>query len=158
MRRPASRLYSHRQRADAGRTAVMADGQLEPVLRHLRRLAGAADKDGVSDAQLLERFVRQRDEAAFELLVWRHERLVHGVCRRLLSCPQDAEDAFQATFLILVRKARSIGKRASLASWLYKVAYRVALRARSTLARTAMQPLDEELPAVRETPDPAAAS
>src|SRR5262249_8840785 len=140
MRRAAARLYSPGQGKHAVRAPAMASGQLEPVLRHLRRPAGADDA-GVADAQLLDRFLRQRDEAAFELLVWRHERMVHGVCRRLLGNPHDAEDAFQATFLILVRKARSISKRASLASWLYKVAYRVALRARSALARTAMQPL-----------------
>jgi RNA polymerase sigma factor (sigma-70 family) len=86
----------------------------------------------VSDTQLLERFVRQRDGAAFELLVWRHQRLVLGQCRRLLSCEQDAEDAFQATFLALACKAGSIGKREAVASWLYKVAYRVALRLRAS--------------------------
>jgi RNA polymerase sigma factor (sigma-70 family) len=136
----------------------MANGQLDPVLRHLRRIAGAGDDAGVADSQLLERFLAQRDEAAFELLVWRHERMVHGVCRRLLRDPHDAEDAFQATFLVLVRKARSIAKRTSLASWLYKVAYRVALRARAASARAAMQPLAEELTPVEERDDPAAQS
>ena len=70
------------------------------------------------DAELLERFVKQRDEAAFELLVGRHERMVFGLCRRILRRHQDAEDAFQATFLALACKDGSIGKRQALASWL----------------------------------------
>src|SRR5262249_43491990 len=83
-----------------------------------------------------------RDEAAFELLAWRHGPLVLGTCRRLLSHPQDAEDAFQATFLALVRKAASIGRRESVAAWLHKVAYRVALAARAARrrARPALPP------------------
>jgi RND family efflux transporter MFP subunit len=99
--------------------------------------------DGVSDAQLLERFISTRDEAAFELLVWRHQRLVLGVCRRVLQNFHEAEDAFQATFLVLARKAGGIGKRKALASWLYKVAYRVALTARARQAKRAAreQPL-----------------
>src|SRR5439155_19785925 len=95
------------------------------------------------DADLLERFVGQRDEAAFEVLLWRHGPKVLGVCRRVLRHEQDAEDAFQATFLILARKARSIGKRQAVGSWLYRVAYRVALRARQVAAtRTARQTTD----------------
>jgi RNA polymerase sigma factor (sigma-70 family) len=119
---------------------------LRTALRHLRRTLGAEAARGVTDAQLLERFVTQRDESAFELLVWRHERLVLGVCRRVLHNAHDAEDAFQATFLVLVRKAGSIGKRQSLASWLYKVAYRTALTQRARRAR-GPQPT-AELPAV----------
>jgi RNA polymerase sigma factor (sigma-70 family) len=80
---------------------------------------------------LLERFVYQHDEAAFELLVRRHEHMVLGVCRRVLGHVQDAEDAFQATFLTLACKAGSIRKRETLPSWLYKVAFRIALRARA---------------------------
>jgi RNA polymerase sigma factor (sigma-70 family) len=91
----------------------------------------------LSDAQLLERFVRSRDEAAFEVLVWRHGGLVLGVCQRILRHEQDVEDAFQAAFLTLARKAGSIGKRAAVASWLYKVAYRVALAARTVRLRQA---------------------
>ena len=77
------------------------------VLRRLRRALGHADSSA-TDAQLLERFLAQRDEDAFELLVWRHERLVLSACRRILRDAQDAEDAFQATFLTLVRKGGSI--------------------------------------------------
>jgi RNA polymerase sigma factor (sigma-70 family) len=80
---------------------------------------------------LLERYLSQHDEAAFELLVRRHERMVLGVCRRVLGHVQDAEDAFQATFLTLACKAGSISKREALPSWLYKVAFRIALRARA---------------------------
>jgi RNA polymerase sigma factor (sigma-70 family) len=129
----------------------------EPLRILLRRLRHAADPDGeaaLSDAQLLERFVARRDEAAFELLVWRHGTMVLNLCRRLLRQEHDAEDAFQATFLILARKAASIGKRESCASWLYKVAYRVALNARSGLAARAARerPCPPDLPAA-EAPD-----
>src|SRR5262249_17331887 len=108
----------------------MSQGQLDAVLHHLRR-AAAPGGDTASDTQLLERFVSGRDETAFELLVWRHARLVLGVCRRVLAHEADAEDAFQATFLVLVRKARSVRRGGSLAGWLARVAHRVALRARS---------------------------
>src|SRR5580704_8487954 len=82
----------------------------------------------VSDADLLHRFLANQDEAAFELLVWRHGPLVLGTCRRMLRCEQDVEDAFQATFLTLARKAGSISRRESVGAWLYQTAYRVALR------------------------------
>jgi RNA polymerase sigma factor (sigma-70 family) len=89
----------------------------------------------VSDAELLGRFVRQRDEAAFADLMARHGPMVFGVCRHLLRHVQDAEDAFQATFLVLARKAGQIGRREMLANWLYGVAVRVAARARRTATR-----------------------
>ncbi len=92
----------------------------------LRRLAPPDDPS--SDAAVLLRFVRHRDETAFELLVWRHGGLVMGVCRRVLRDEHLAEDAFQATFLILARKAGSV--RGSLAGWLHQVARRVCLKAR----------------------------
>ena len=79
--------------------------------------------------------MQHRDETAFAALVTRHGPLVLGVCRRVLHHQQDTEDAFQATFVVLARKARSICKQTSLASWLYKVAYRIALRARAVNAR-----------------------
>jgi RNA polymerase sigma factor (sigma-70 family) len=101
------------------------------MLCHLRRLGTQEGTRALSDAQLLERFLRSHDELAFEVLLWRHGTMVLDVCRRLLRHEQDAEDAFQATFLILVRKAATIGKRESLGSWLYKVAYRVACAARN---------------------------
>jgi RNA polymerase sigma factor (sigma-70 family) len=89
----------------------------------------------LSDAQLLERFAVRRDEAAFEALLHRHGPLVFGVCRRVLFDAHDAEDAFQATFLVLARRAGSITRRAQLSNWLYGVALRVAGRARKGAAR-----------------------
>jgi RNA polymerase sigma factor (sigma-70 family) len=109
----------------------MADAPLRILLHQLRRHRAAPGADGADDAELLGRFVRHRDEAAFELLVWRHGTMVYNVCRRLLREAHAAEDAFQATFLVLVRKAASVGRGEALAGWLYRVAYRVALRARS---------------------------
>ena len=88
-----------------------------------------------TDSQLLERFLRCRDETAFEVLLWRHGSLVLKICQDILQDSFAAEDAFQAAFLVLARKAGSINKRQSLASWLYKVAYRVALKARTETAK-----------------------
>jgi RNA polymerase sigma factor (sigma-70 family) len=128
----------------------MAQEPLRVLIRQLRQLTGPSGDGGLPDGQLLERFVSQRDEAAFELLVWRHGAMVLSLCRRLLRHEQDAEDAFQATFLILARKAASIGKREAVASWLYKVAYRVALAARKTTARHGTQALSLDVPAREE--------
>src|SRR5579884_3450282 len=104
----------------------MATRQLSTFLRQLSRRAGRPADGTLSDAQLLERFVTARDEAAFEVLVWRHGPLVLGVCRRLLRHEQDAEDAFQATFLVLARKAPSVKPRELVGHYLYGVAYRTA--------------------------------
>lgn len=112
----------------------MSRRRLYSVLTHLHR-AHHADATGLPDADLLDRFVRLGDEAAFELLVWRHERMVLGVCRRFLCDEHEAEDAFQAALLTLARKAASIGRREAVASWLYKVAYRCALRVRESMRR-----------------------
>src|SRR5262249_11997277 len=130
---------------------------LHDLVQHLRRAAAPAESRGVSDAELLGRFVATRDESAFELLVWRHGRMVLGVCRRVLGHAQDAEDAFQATFLTLARRAASIGRHGSVGGWLYQVAYRAALRARSEASRRAARegPLDE-LTARDGRPDPGA--
>src|SRR5215470_5816481 len=108
----------------------MSSEPLDPLLRHLRRVLETHETAALTDSQLLDRWLTRRDEAAFEVLLWRHGPLVLGVCRRLLRQPTDVEDVFQAAFLTLVRKAASIGKRQSVGSWLYKVAYRAALRAR----------------------------
>src|ERR1700746_2632084 len=107
----------------------MTSGDKSPLARFLQRMRHHPP-GGLSDAELIELFIEQLDEAAFEVLVWRHGPKVLGVCRRVLHHEQDAEDAFQAVFLVLVRKAGSIGKGQSLGSWLYHVAYHVALRAR----------------------------
>jgi RNA polymerase sigma factor (sigma-70 family) len=109
--------------------------QFESVLRHIRHWVNRDAAEDGSDGQLLERFVRQRDEAAFEALVRRHSSLVWGVCRRVLGDAHDAEDAFQATFLILFRKAGSLGQPATVAGWLYTVACHVSLRARAVAGR-----------------------
>ena len=112
----------------------MAEVQLGVVLRHVRKLVGAPAAEQ-TDGQLLDRFVRRRDEAAFEALLGRHGPLVLGACRRLLADEADAADAFQATFLVLVRRAGSVRRSAALGSWLYGVAYRVALKMRRSAAR-----------------------
>src|SRR5205085_75714 len=111
----------------------MARGTLGTVIRHIRDAIGPRTGDE-SDGELLGHFAADRNEAAFALLVRRHGPLVLRVCRRVLRHEQDAEDAFQATFLVLARKAGSIRRRESLASWLYGVAYRVAMKARRSTA------------------------
>jgi RNA polymerase sigma factor (sigma-70 family) len=108
----------------------MPGRQLSTALQLIRGSLYPGGSGGLSDAHLLERWTLCRDEVAFELLLRRHGPMVFAVCRRLLNSAQDAEDAFQATFLILVRRANAIRKHTALGSWLYKVAYRVALRAR----------------------------
>src|SRR5438552_14443728 len=105
------------------------------AIAQLRRLIGQAGEAAPSDAVLLEDFVARRDEKAFEVLVWRHAAMVLGVCNRVLRDSHAAEDSFQAAILVFARKAASIGNRESVASWLYKVAYRVALRARKKAAK-----------------------
>jgi RNA polymerase sigma factor (sigma-70 family) len=119
------------------------------LLEYLTALgsAGAAE---VPDGELLDRFVRRRDQAAFTALLQRYGRLVWGVCRRALREEQEAEGAFQATWLILVRKAGSVRKRASIGSWLHGVAYRVAARAR---ARQAARRTKEREVAPRPAPE-----
>jgi RNA polymerase sigma factor (sigma-70 family) len=99
-----------------------------PLLRRLARRP-PGESDPVSDAELLARFARDRDQAAFELLVWRHGPMVFGACRRILRDAHLAEDAFQAAFLILARKAGSVRADRSVAGWLHRVARRVAVRA-----------------------------
>src|SRR5438874_5571273 len=108
------------------------------VLRRIQALLDAGTSCGLSDGQLLERFLARRDEVselAFTVLVERHGPMVLGVCRRFLVDPHDAEDAFQATFLVLVRKAGSIRVDGSVGRWLFGVARRVAARARADVRR-----------------------
>jgi RNA polymerase sigma-70 factor (ECF subfamily) len=109
----------------------MAKGQWGGVLRHLRRAALMRDGADVADGELLERYLARRDEAAFESLLRRHGPMVLGVCRRVLRNEADAHDAFQATFLVFVRKAGSIIPRGRVGNWLYGVAHKTALKARA---------------------------
>jgi RNA polymerase sigma factor (sigma-70 family) len=108
-----------------------ATGPLGGVVRCLRRAALLQDGAGMTDGELLERYVRHRDEVAFEALVRRHGPMVLGVCRRVLANEADAEDAFQATFLILVRKAAAVVPRALVGNWLYGVAHNTARKAKA---------------------------
>jgi RNA polymerase sigma factor (sigma-70 family) len=105
------------------------------TLRRVRVLLGAPAGGELTDRDLLERFSTSRDEAAFETLVRRHGSAVLGICQRVLGNAEDAEDAFQAAFLILARKAESVRWQASGGGWLYQVAYHVAIRARRAQAR-----------------------
>src|SRR4051812_45580896 len=97
----------------------MASGQPSGLLRHIRQVVGPSCPGDATDRHLLERFAANQDEGAFETLVRRHGPLVLGVCRRVLNDAHDAEDAFQATFLVLARKAASIRKQEAVGSWLY---------------------------------------
>jgi RNA polymerase sigma factor (sigma-70 family) len=116
----------------------MASARLVGLLRYVRALAGTTGGDR-SDADLLGQFVARRDEGAFAALLGRHGPLVLGVCRRVLGDEQDAEDAFQATFLVLARRAASIRRRESLAAWLHRVAFNIASTARLGTARRALE-------------------
>jgi RNA polymerase sigma factor (sigma-70 family) len=108
---------------------------METVLRHLRRAALLGRGGGPTDGQLLADFLARRDGGAFEALLRRHGPMVLGVCRRVLGDAHDAEDAFQATFLVLVRKAAGLRCRERVGNWLYGVAYRTARKARVMNAR-----------------------
>jgi RNA polymerase sigma factor (sigma-70 family) len=115
----------------------MAIETLGAALRQLTGLFAGGVVAGLSDAQLLERFLTRGDAAAFEVLLGRHGPMVLGVCRGILRDPHDAEDAFQATFLVLVQKGGTIRGRDSLGGWLHQVAHRVANRANVAAARRA---------------------
>jgi RNA polymerase sigma factor (sigma-70 family) len=131
---PAGQIQVEAQRGQS-RSNDMVTSTLNPVLDQLRRTVLLRDGANLTDRQLLESFVRQKDEGAFAVLVRRHAPMVLGVCRRVLRNSHDAEDAFQAVFLVLARKAESIVPREMIANWLYGVAYRTALKARTMTAR-----------------------
>jgi RNA polymerase sigma factor (sigma-70 family) len=113
----------------------MSDGRAAPILQHIRKLAESQTTALLPDRELLRRFARQHDEDAFAVLVRRHGPMVWHVCARVLGNSPDAEDAFQAVFLILLRKAPSRHWHDSVGNWLYLVAYRAAVRARAAAAR-----------------------
>jgi RNA polymerase sigma factor (sigma-70 family) len=113
----------------------MRRGQLKAVLRHVERAAGLSAAQGLSDARLLEQYVAHSDEGAFAALVHRYGRLVRSICRHVLGHEEDADDAFQATFLVFAAKAGSIRKATSVASWLYGVAHRTAMSAKRARTR-----------------------
>src|SRR5579871_1251902 len=103
---------------------------VEPLLRQLHRLMARPDLETANDAVLLERFVTEKDEAAFAALLARHGPMVLGVCRRVLHDAHDTEDVFQAVFLVLAHKARSVRRPQSLAAWLYGTARHLAWKVR----------------------------
>ena len=132
----------------------MNHSRLNAVLRQLRHYLATERVGGTADGELLRRFTTTHDETAFAALVQRYGPLVLGVCRRVLSREHDAEDAFQATFLILIRRAASLDGRGSLANWLYTVAYHAALKARAGAARRPTEPVPlDTLPAPDSTDD-----
>jgi len=117
-------------RADVEKKSVM-----NVVGRDLHTLFGMGVMGTLSDGQLLDRFVERREEAVFEAIVRRHGPMVWGVCRRVLRDHHDTEDAFEATFLVLARKAASVMPREKLGNWLYGVAYQTAMKARAMRAK-----------------------
>src|SRR5579862_261147 len=112
--------------------AITSITRMTPKPRSAAPLLGV---DDVSDGQLLDRFIARQDERAFEEIVRRHGLMVLGVCQRVLDNPHDAEDCFQAVFMVLVRKATTIVPREMVGNWLYGVAYRTALEAKKMAAR-----------------------
>jgi len=150
--KPASGAVSPRK---GGRRQCVAAETLGDVLRRIGRLAGLQGVLSLTDAQLLERFAVGRDEPAFAALMVRHGPMVLGVCRRLLHDADQAEDAFQAAFLVLARKAGSIQRQPLLSAWLYGVAYKVAARLRGrTWKRRARETSGVDLASVAATIDP----
>ncbi len=113
----------------------MTASPLAKVVQGLRQSTLRHSAPAASDAELLRRFLRSRDEVAFEALVRRHGAMVLAVCRRELRNLHDAEDAFQATFLVLVRRAASVRPANMLGNWLYGVAQRTAMQARRNIIR-----------------------
>jgi RNA polymerase sigma-70 factor (ECF subfamily) len=135
----------------------MVTNPLSNVLRRLRGATALRESGNLNDGQLLTCFLNRSDDTAFEILLHRHGPMVLGVCRRLLRHDQDAEDAFQATFLVLARKAASVVPRERVGNWLYGVAYNTALKARALSAKRRGREIQvkamPEPHAVRQDPD-----
>src|SRR5262249_84860 len=132
----------------------MASDQPHRLTRYLRNLVSTTQMRDAWDHELMEQFVALRDDAALTALVRRHGSMVYHLCRRVLRNEQDAEDAFQATFLVLARKAHTLRSQESVGNWLYGVAYRTALKARSAAARRSRH---ETAAPVRSVAEPLAA-
>src|SRR4051812_41768535 len=113
----------------------MKGSGMDAIARDLGTLFSVGAIGGLSDGQLLGRFVERREANAFEIIVHRHGPMVWGVCHRVLRDRHDAEDAFQATFLVLARKAASVVPREKLGNWLYGVAYQTAMKAKAMRAK-----------------------
>ena len=126
----------------------MKNGVASAASRDLRALFEAGSFGGLSDGQLLDRFVARREEVVFEAIIHRHGPMVWGVCRRVLRDHHDAEDAFQAAFLVLARKSASVNPRDNLGNWLYGVAYQTARKARAM--RTKRRSREAEIRVVPE--------
>ncbi len=137
-----------------GATAAGAMRPRERMLDPIRRLALQGMGERRTDGELLEHFISRRDEGAFALLLRRHSAMVWSVCRRILGNAHDADDAFQAAFLVLVRKADSVRPREAVGKWLYGVAYRTALEARSRIARRRVKELPlHDMPSPQTNPE-----
>src|SRR5262245_58317663 len=131
----------------------MATGLMKPtrtIGEHLRRAVLLRDRHVLTDSRLMESFRANGEQAAFEILVKRHGPMVLGVCRRVIGNLHDAEDALQAVFLVLAKKAASITRRDLIGNWLYGVAYRTALQARVRLGRRRSREIQ-----VKDMPQPA---
>ena len=136
----------------------MVNGHASGLLRQIVRVFHAGTFAGLPDGEILGRFVDDRDEAAFEVLLVRHGPMVLNVCRQILRHPDDAEDAFQATFLALACKAGTLRIGESLGPWLYRVSSRIAARARADRRRRRDRersegPIPEPEPARRDGAD-----
>src|SRR5262249_57606777 len=127
--------------------------QRDRLSRYLRDLVIPTQTRDAADHELMEQFVVNQDEVALTALVRRHGPMVYNLCRRILRNEQDAEDAFQATFLVLARKAHTLRSQEAVGNWLYGVAYRTALKARTAAARRCRQ---EAAAPVRGVPEPIA--
>ena len=130
----------------------MTSEQTHGVLREVRRAALLSDDVELSDGRLLQRFLDERDEAAFELLLRRHGPMILGVCRRLLGNDADADDAFQAVFVVLVRKAAAFRSRRTVGDWLYGVAYHTALKARAASVKRRLKESQARPPLPSDAP------